>query len=130
VAIAVHRGAVRHEDLQVLAPAVFAAAAAGDVVTARIIAAFADGVVLMVGARARRLRLVRTDVEVVLGGDTLLANDVEFRERVAAGVAAELPRAQVRLLDLPPVFGALAEALRRAGASTGSLARAKRALGS
>jgi N-acetylglucosamine kinase-like BadF-type ATPase len=130
VAIAVHRGAVRHEDLHVLAPAVFAAAAAGDVVAARIIAAFADEVVLMVGALARRLRLVRTDVEVVLGGGTLLANDGQFRERVVAGVAAELPRAQVRLLGLPPVFGALAEALRRAGASPGSLARAKRALGS
>jgi N-acetylglucosamine kinase-like BadF-type ATPase len=64
VAIAVHRGAVRHEDLHVLAPAVFAAAAAGDVVAARIIAAFADEVVLMVGALARRLRLVRADVEV------------------------------------------------------------------
>jgi N-acetylglucosamine kinase-like BadF-type ATPase len=130
VAIAVHRGAVRHEDLHVLAPAVFAAAAAGDVVAARIVAAFGDEVVLMVGALARRLRLVRTDVEVVLGGGTLLANDGEFRERVVAGVAAELPRAQVRLLDLPPVFGALVEALRRAGAAAGSLGRARRALGS
>jgi N-acetylglucosamine kinase-like BadF-type ATPase len=130
VAIAVHRGAVRHEDLHVLAPAVFAAATAGDVVAAGIIAAFADEVVLMVGALARRLRLVRTDVEVVLGGGTLQANDGEFRGRVVAGVAAELPRAQVRLLDLPPVFGAVAEALRRAGAPTGSLARARRALGS
>jgi hypothetical protein len=64
------------------------------------------------------------------GGGTLLANDGEFRERVVAGVAAELPRAQVRLLDLPPVFGALVEALRRAGAAAGSLGRARRALGS
>lgn len=130
VAIAVHRGAVRHEDLHVLAPAVFAAATAGDVVAAGIIAAFADEVVLMVVALARRLRLVRTDVEVVLGGGTLQANDGEFRGRVVAGVAAELPRALVRLLDRPPVFGAVAEALRRAGAPTGSLARARRALGS
>ena len=130
VAIAVHRGAVHHEDLHVLAPAVFAAATAGDAVAARIIAAFADEVVLMVGALARRLRLVRTDVEVVLGGGTLQTNDGEFRERVVAGIAAELPQAQVRLLDLPPVFGAIAEALRRAGAPTGSLARARRALGS
>jgi N-acetylglucosamine kinase-like BadF-type ATPase len=129
VAIAVHLGAVRHEDLHVLAPAVFAAATAGDAVAARIIASFADEVALMVGALARRLRLVRTDVEVVLGGGTLQTNDGPFRERVVAGIVAELPRAQVRLLDLRPVFGAVAEALRRAGASTGSLARARRALG-
>ena len=86
VAIAVHRGAVRHEDLHALAPAVFAAAAAGDVVAARIIAAFADEVVLMVGALAHRLRLVRTDVEVVLGGGTLLANVEVLKEQGAKEV--------------------------------------------
>ena len=84
----------------------------------------------MVRALARRLRLVRTDVEVVLAGSTMRANDGEFRAQVVAGVAAELPRAQVRLLNLPPVFGAIAEALRQAGAPDTALNRARRELSS
>ena len=130
VAIAIHRGTVRHADLYVLAPAVFAAAAAGDSVAERIISAFAEEIVVMVRALARRLRLVRTDVEVVLAGSTMRANDGEFRARVVAGVAAELPRAQVRLLNLPPVFGAVAEALRQAGAPDTALHCARRGLSS
>ncbi|MBO0871483.1 MAG: ATPase, partial [Micromonosporaceae bacterium] len=88
VAIAVHRGTIRYSELHVLAPIVFAAAAAGDRVAEGIVAAFADEVVVMVGALIRRLHLSRTDVEVVLGGGTLQSGMGAPLDRMAEGILA------------------------------------------
>ena len=128
VAVAVHNGSIRHDGLHVLAPVVFAAAAAGDAVAARLVDAFADEVAAMATALVRRLRLTRTDVEVVLGGGTLQTGDAVLHERVTAGVTAVAPRAQVRVLDVPPVFGAVAEAWTRIGAADTALRRIRRTL--
>ena len=128
VAVAVHNGSIRHDGLHVLAPVVFAAAAAGDAVAARLVDAFADEVAAMARALIRRLRLTRTDVEVVLGGGTLQTGDAVLHERVTAGITAVAPRAQVRVLDVPPVFGAVAEAWTRIGAADTALRRIRRAL--
>jgi N-acetylglucosamine kinase-like BadF-type ATPase len=128
VAIAVHQGAIRYTELHVLAPVVFEAAAAGDGVAQDIVAAFADEVVLMVGALIRRLHLTRTDVEVVLGGGTLQNGYRVMLDRVTAGIVARAPRAQVRVLAVAPVFGAVVEAFDRLGANASALAGIRRAL--
>jgi N-acetylglucosamine kinase-like BadF-type ATPase len=128
VAVAVHNGSIRHDGLHVLAPVVFTAAAAGDAVAARLVDAFADEVAAMATALIRRLRLTRTDVEVVLGGGTLQTGDAVLHERVTAGITAVARRAQVRVLDVPPVFGAVAEAWTRIGAADTALSRIRRAL--
>ena len=122
VAIAVHSGSVPYEDLHVLAPAVFAAAKS-DAVAAGIVAAFADEVAVMATALIRRLHLTRTDVEVVLGGGTLQAADGVLLDRVTAGVTAVAARAQVSVLDVPPVFGALVEAWQHVLAGAPALRR-------
>ncbi|MFL6128897.1 MAG: N-acetylglucosamine kinase [Mycobacteriales bacterium] len=128
VAVAVHLGSIRYDGLHVLAPVVFAAAAAGDEVAVHLVDAFADEVAVMATALIRRLRLVRTDVEVVLGGGTLQTGDAVLHDRVTAGITAVAPRARVGVLDVPPVFGAVAEAWAAVGAADPALRRIRRAL--
>jgi N-acetylglucosamine kinase-like BadF-type ATPase len=128
VAIAVHKGSVAYDGLRVLAPVLFAAAAAGDEVAAGIVDAFADEVATMATALIRRLRLIRTDVEVVLGGGTLQTGNGVLHDRVTAGVVAVAPRARVGVLDVPPVFGAVVEAWATVGAAETALRRVRRAL--
>jgi N-acetylglucosamine kinase-like BadF-type ATPase len=128
VAVAVLEGSIAHDELRVLAPVVFAAAAAGDEVAAGIVDALADEVAAMATALIRRLRLIRTDVEVVLGGGTLQTGNGVLHERVVAGVTAVAPRARVGVLDVPPVFGAVVEAWDTVGAAGPALRRIRRAL--
>lgn len=128
VAIAVHKGSIRYDGLHVLAPVLFAAAEAGDEIAAALVDAFADEVATMATALIRRLRLARTDVEVVLGGGTLQTGNGVLHDRVAAGVSAVAPRARVCVLDVPPVFGAVVEAWATVGAPDAALHRIRRAL--
>jgi N-acetylglucosamine kinase-like BadF-type ATPase len=116
VAIAVHAGEIAYSDLYVLAPVVLAAAGAGDPVAGSLMTEFADEIAIMAVALIRRLRLVRTDVEVILGGSVLQALEPNLIERVITAVSAVAPRARLRVLTLPPVFGALVEAYDRVGA--------------
>jgi N-acetylglucosamine kinase-like BadF-type ATPase len=95
---------------------VLAAAAAGDLVAANLVAEFGDEVVVMVTALIRRLDLAGTDVEVVLGGGVLQSAHALLQDRILAGIAAVEPAAQVHTLDVAPVYGAVATALRTAGA--------------
>jgi N-acetylglucosamine kinase-like BadF-type ATPase len=130
VAVAVHKGSIRYDGLHALAPVLFAAAAEGDAVAAGLVGAFADEVAVMATALIRRLRLARTDVQVVLGGGTLQTGDAVLHDRVTAGITAVAPRATVAVLDVPPVFGAVVAALTAAGAPPAAVRRARRELGS
>ena len=128
VSVAVLKGDIAYDDLLRLAPVVFAAAADGDQPALRIMAAFVDEVVVMANALIRRLHLTRTDTDVVLGGGTLQTGDPWVLGRITAGVTAVAPGAQVSVLDVPPVFGAVAEALHLAGARPAAQAKARAAL--
>jgi len=128
VAVGVHKGAIPYGGLHALAPVVFAAAAAADEVAGRIVDAFADEVAVMATALIRRLRLARTDVEVVLGGGTLQTGNAVLQERVTGGITAVAPRARVGALDVPPVFGAVVEAWTRVGGTDTALRRIRRSL--
>jgi len=128
VAVAVHHGSIPYDELCLLAPVVFAAAAAGDEVADRIVGTFADEVAGMATALIRRLRLARTDVEVVLGGGTLQTGNGGLHARVTAGITAVAPRARVSVLDVPPVFGAVVEAWASVGAADSALRRIRRTL--
>jgi N-acetylglucosamine kinase-like BadF-type ATPase len=128
VAVAVHTGAIPYDGLRALAPVLFATAADGDPVATGLVDAFADEVAVMATALIRRLRLTRTDVEVVLGGGTLQTGNGVLHDRVAAGITAVAARATVTVLDAPPVFGAVVEAMTVAGAPATALRRVRRAL--
>jgi N-acetylglucosamine kinase-like BadF-type ATPase len=128
VAVAVHTGSIPYDGLHVLAPVLFATAADGDAVATGLVDAFADEVAVMATALIRRLRLTRSDVEVVLGGGTLQTGNGVLHERVATGIIAVAAKARVTVLDAPPVFGAVVEAMTVAGAPAAALRRVRRAL--
>jgi len=128
VAIAVHHGDIRYEDLHVLAPVVFAAARAGDPAARGIVSVFAEEAATMATTLIRRLGLATTDVEVVLGGGSMRNGIPEFLAQVTAGVTAVAPRARVSVLDVAPVYGALVEAFDQAGADRSALAPLRAAM--
>ena len=101
---------------------VFATATAGDAVARRILTDFGDEVATMANALIRRLDLTGSDVEVILGGGILQAGDRSLYGRILSGITAVAPSAQVRALDVAPVFGALVEAFTLVGADTPALA--------
>ena len=100
-------GRLTREELRaVLPPVVFAAAADGDPVAARIVDDVADEVVAWAVAMIRRLHLTRRDVPVVLSGGIIRTAYRPFHERIASGIRAVAPAARIRPLDVPPVVGA------------------------
>jgi N-acetylglucosamine kinase-like BadF-type ATPase len=111
-----------------LPPLVFGAAAQGDAVARSIVDALADEVVTMVVASLRRLRLLRAEVDVTLGGGVFRADDPAFVARIRAGVAAVAPQARVAVLDGPPVVGAALLGLDHAGARDGARRRVREQL--
>lgn len=123
VAIAIHGKTIEYDDLLGLAPVVFAAAADGDPVARSILTEFGTEVATMANALIRRLHLTRTDVEVVLGGGVLQAGDADLFAHIVDGVTAVAPAAQVSVLGVPPVFGAVVEAFSHVGGSRTSLDR-------
>lgn len=128
VAVAVHRREITHSQLQGLAPVVFGAADDGDEVARSIVVRLADEVVTMATALLRRLRLLRADAPVVLGGGTLQTPNVVLHDRIAAGLQRSAPRARPVMLDVAPVAGTVMDALELAGAGRAALRRAREQL--
>lgn len=128
VAIAVHDGRLDGDRLLDLAPVVLAAAAARDAVAQGLADEFADEVSLMGVTLLRRLHLLRSDAEVVLGGGVLQGDPDGVAERAIQQILGAAPRVRPSVLTVPPVYGALVEALRSAKARPAALARARRDL--
>lgn len=78
----------------------------------------------MAKAMLTRLRLVRREVDVVLGGGVMRTSDAAFHDRVRAGIFHVAPRAQVIVPKAPPVVGASLLALDELGGETASRAAA------
>jgi N-acetylglucosamine kinase-like BadF-type ATPase len=123
---AIHTGRLPMSVLTGLAPLVLAAARAGDQVAGAIVDRLGDELATMIIALIRRLRLVKRQVDVVLGGGLLQAGDARLLDRVRAGVLATATRASLIPLTLPPVTGAALLALEAAGADQGVLDAARR----
>ena len=104
--MAMYHGRVSQRRIGELSPVVFAAAMDGDAAARAIVDRLADEVVVMAGAMIRRLRLTRSDPEVVLGGGVFRTPDEAFRARIEVGVQAIAPRATLTRSKAPPVAGA------------------------
>jgi N-acetylglucosamine kinase-like BadF-type ATPase len=111
-----------------LTPLVFKAAAGGDAVARGIVDRQADEIVRMAAAALRRLRMTRLDADIVLGGGIFSAGDPEFLPRIEAGLVQIAARANIRVLDVPPVMGAALLALDSIGAGQEAKRRARAAL--
>lgn len=118
-----HGGELAYSELARLAPAVFAAAEAGDAVALDLVDRQADEVVAYVRACLRRLELTGP-VPVVLGGGILQAGHRRLLDRIAAGIAELNPQARLTQITQPPLLGAALLALDHVGASREALAAA------
>jgi N-acetylglucosamine kinase-like BadF-type ATPase len=125
VAFAAHHGRIEFARLLAFAPVVFDEAHSGDAVARDIVERVGDEVVSFAAALVRRMDLAEAEVDVVLGGRVLQAQDGFVMHRIRTGLAGIAPAARILVLDVPPVAGALAAALELAGASAADAARAR-----
>jgi N-acetylglucosamine kinase-like BadF-type ATPase len=128
VARRLHLGEVDRAGLLDLTPVLFEVAAAGDPVARDVVARQADEIVAFATVAARRLDLLDTAFDVVLGGGVLRARHRLLMDAVTAGVAAVAPRATVVVVDAPPVLGAGLSALDALGSDPAAHAALRRAL--
>jgi N-acetylglucosamine kinase-like BadF-type ATPase len=119
---ALYDGRIAERRTSELSLVVFAAAGEGDPVARSIVDRLADELVAMATALARRARLTRLPVEVVLAGGVFRATDEPFYDRVRAGITGVVQDATLVHLDVPPVAGPALEGLARLG-ETGATAR-------
>jgi N-acetylglucosamine kinase-like BadF-type ATPase len=116
---ALYDGRIAERRTSELSPLVFAEAGKGDAVAREIVDRLADELVVMAAALARRARLTRLPVEVVLAGGVFRATDEMFYQRIRTGIATVAPAARLVHLDVPPVAGPAIHGLARLG-TTGS----------
>jgi N-acetylglucosamine kinase-like BadF-type ATPase len=107
---------------------VFGAASRGDAVATEIVLRLADETANMAETLLRRLGLLASDADVVLGGGTMQSGNAILIGRIRERLAVAASNVRVVLLDVAPVTGALIEALVCAGASPEAQARARIAL--
>jgi N-acetylglucosamine kinase-like BadF-type ATPase len=118
-----YREKITYGELHGLVPVVFGAAGRGDQVARDLILRLATEICVMVGVAAGRLGLTDAPVPVVLGGGVITARDPLLTATVAARLAADLPRAVTRIVDVPAVAGAALLGLDRAGAPASAAQR-------
>ena len=124
-AVRLHRESDAERSLLALAPVVFSAAAAGDPVARQIVERLADEVTNLATTLLRRLGLLASDADVVLGGGTLQSGNGPLLDRISSQLAELAPNVVVRVLDTAPVSGALARALDLAGVPIDAQERAR-----
>ena len=122
VVIGLYRGAIRHAELHGLVPVLFAVAGRGDRVAADVVRRQASEICTMATVAARRLGLAGA-VPVVLGGSLMTARDPLLSGTIRELILAELPGADVRTVDVPPVAGAALLGLDHVGAPPGVAGR-------
>ncbi len=124
----VYTGVIPYQRLFELARVLLDAAADGDALAREAANFLADEVVAFVRGAIRRLDLHDEPIEVVLGGGIFDTADTTFHRRVAEGIRAVAPRAELVRLDAPPVLGAALIGLDAIGAPPDALAALRRAL--
>ncbi|MFG3438755.1 N-acetylglucosamine kinase [Nonomuraea sp. NPDC047897] len=118
-----HFGRVPYGRLHELAPGVLAAAAGADAVALGLVERLAGEVTTMALVCLRRLGLLETRAEVVLGGGVLRARDPLLTSLLERGLTAGAPRAGIVVADVPPIVGAALNGLDRLGATDAARSR-------
>ncbi len=106
VAEAVHLGGIDEARLHELVPVLFATAEAGDPIALELVDRQADEVVRLAVVALRRLDLLDSPADVVLGGGVLASRQPLLLDGINARLAADAPKALPRIVTTPPVVGA------------------------
>jgi N-acetylglucosamine kinase-like BadF-type ATPase len=120
VAVAIFTGRIAQIRLTELAPVLFTQANAGDEVAAGLVARLAEEVAALGLTALRRLDLLGTPTEVVLGGGVLARQDPALMGQIECRYAADAPHAALRVTTAPPVLGAALLGLDHLGSPAGA----------
>jgi N-acetylglucosamine kinase-like BadF-type ATPase len=124
VVTGIYFGKIDYSELHGLVPLLFEVSGQGDQVARDIVLHQADEICRMVLTAARRLDLSgEPTVPVVLGGSLMTARDPLLSGTIRDRLAAELPGADLRTVDVPPVAGADLLGLDHVGAPPAAAAR-------
>ena len=124
VIIGMHLGTINQSARHELVPVLFEVAGRGDKVARDVVLRQATEICLMVTVAARRLDLAEMpDVPVILGGSLMTAHDPVLSQAITDELAAAMPGALIRIVDVPPVAGAALLGLDHVGASPAAAAR-------
>jgi N-acetylglucosamine kinase-like BadF-type ATPase len=99
---------------------VLGAANDGDLVAVGIVQRQAEEVSVLVCTSLRRLKLLRMDAPVVLGGGVARARSPVFMRRLEERVSACAPKAQITVVDDLPIVGAALLALDQLAVADGA----------
>ncbi len=106
VGLGIHFGEISEGRLGELSPVLFAVAAGGDEIALGLVDRLAEEVEAMTGVVLRRLDLLDTPVDVVLGGGVLAARHPVLMTAIEERMATLVPQAKLIVVDAPPVLGA------------------------
>nr|WP_221475485.1 BadF/BadG/BcrA/BcrD ATPase family protein [Sphaerisporangium rubeum] len=115
VVLGLHFGSLPHGRLAGLVPPLLAAAASGDAVARSLVERQAEEITVMGVTALRRLGMLDTPCEVVLGGGVLAAGDPLLNGLVERGYAGRAPLAELVVTTAPPIAGAVLLGLEQLG---------------
>ena len=128
VAEAVHLREIDADAIHEIVPVLFATAAAGDHIAVGLVNRQAQELALLATTAITRLGLEGTAVEVVVGGGMLTAPSSPLTAPFTERVRAVAPRAEIRIVDEPPILGACLLGLDELHGDSDSFSAAERTL--
>jgi N-acetylglucosamine kinase-like BadF-type ATPase len=129
ITIGIHQGKIGDDELTGLAPLLLRAADEGDPVARAVVNRLAGEISVMAITAMRRLDITGLATPVILGGGVITARNPLLMDGITRQLTEAAPRAQVRVIDVPPVVGAALLGLDQAGASPAAEARLRAAYG-
>jgi N-acetylglucosamine kinase-like BadF-type ATPase len=128
VGLGLHTEKIDRARLLELTPVLFEVAASGDATAAHVIDRQAEEVAVLGTVTLRRLDLLDTPTEVVLGGGVLTARHPQLMTAIEQRYAEQAPQAELIVVDAPPVLGAALLGLDHLGAPPESYANLRATL--
>ncbi|GAA0919280.1 N-acetylglucosamine kinase [Nonomuraea longicatena] len=116
VVLGLQYGGLDPASLHRLSTRLFAVAGAGDAVALALVCRLAAEIAVMAEVCLRRLELLETPAEVVLGGGVVAARDPLLTRLLDAELAVRAPKARPVISDVRPIVGAALGGLDRMGA--------------
>ena len=129
VTVGLHQGKIPHDDLISLAPVLLRAADEGDPVARSLVNRQADEIAVMAITAMRRLNLTALATPVILGGGVITARNPLLMTGITRQLTEAAPRAQVRVIEVPPVVGAALLGLDHVAARPAAESRLRAAYG-
>ncbi|MEV4319894.1 BadF/BadG/BcrA/BcrD ATPase family protein [Actinocrispum sp. NPDC049592] len=124
-----HFEGLHRSVLHELSPLLFTVAQGGDQVAGQIVETLVTEVVTMATVTLRKLEMTGEAPAIILGGGVLTGQSGALLAEITRRICAVAPRADVRVVDLPPVVGAALMGLDAIGAELAAKKRLRASAG-